>query len=193
MYLASDTGVWQGPLKMGSTGTLQNSQCILNMAGSSATASGNTLTLNLALTFTAGFSGAKNVYMEVANATHNSRWSAYGSWTVSSTVQSASPPEVVSVTPSSGSGLNQTFAFAFSDGNGAADIVTAQIDISSTLSVSGACYLYYPRGLNEMYLARSAEDGKRGYSSEQPVHPQRGSLVGSDVRKHVDFESGSDV
>jgi hypothetical protein len=34
MYLASDTGVWQGPLKMGSTGTLQNSQCTLNMAGS---------------------------------------------------------------------------------------------------------------------------------------------------------------
>ena len=153
MYLASDTGVWQGPLPIGNAGTLQNSQCTLNVGASSASTSGNTLTLNLALSFTAAFAGAKNVYMEVENATHDSGWSQFGSWTVASGVQSASPPTPVSVTPNTGSGLSQTFAFVFTDGNGAADITTAQIDISATLAVSGACYLYYPRGLNELYLA----------------------------------------
>jgi hypothetical protein len=44
--------------------------------------SGNTLTLNLALSFTAAFAGAKNVYMEVENATHDSGWSPHGAWTV---------------------------------------------------------------------------------------------------------------
>jgi hypothetical protein len=61
---------------------LQNSQCTLNVGASSASMSGNTLTLNLALSFTAAFAGAKNVYMEVENATHDSGWSPHGAWTV---------------------------------------------------------------------------------------------------------------
>ena len=48
----------------------------MNAGTSSASASGDTLTLNLALTFKAGFAGAKNVYMEVENASHDSGWSA---------------------------------------------------------------------------------------------------------------------
>jgi hypothetical protein len=42
---------------LSSGGILQNSQCILNTVGSSASAGGNTLTLNLAITFHAGFAG----------------------------------------------------------------------------------------------------------------------------------------
>jgi hypothetical protein len=153
IYLASDAGVWQGPLALGSTGTLENSQCAVNVGASSASMSGNTLTLNLALSFTAAFAGTKNVYMEVENATHDSGWTQFGAWTVASSVQSASPPAPVSVSPNTGTGSSQTFTFTYTDSNGGADITSAQIDISPTLSVSGACYLYYPRGLNEIYLA----------------------------------------
>jgi hypothetical protein len=156
IYLASDAGVWQGPLALGRTGTLENSQCTVNAGASSASMSGNTLTLNLALSFTAGFAGTKNVYMEVENATHDSGWTQFGTWTVASSVQSSSPPAAVSVSPNSGSGSSGTFTFTYSDSNGATDISSAQIDIASTLSVSGACYLYYPRGLNEIYLASDA-------------------------------------
>jgi hypothetical protein len=156
IYLASDAGVWQGPLPLGSSGTLENSQCTVNAGASSASMSGNTLTLNLALSFTAGFAGTKNVYMEVENATHDSGWTQFGTWTVASSVQSSSPPAAVSVSPNSGSGSSGTFTFTYSDSNGATDISSAQIDIASTLSVSGACYLYYPRGLNEIYLASDA-------------------------------------
>jgi hypothetical protein len=153
LYLATDAGAWQGPLTIGSAGTLQNSQCTVNAGASSVLASGNTLTLSLALTFTAGFTGAKNVYMEVQNVTQNSGWSAHGTWTVSSSGESASPPEPVSVTPNTGSGLSDTFAFVFSDGNGATDIVSTQMDIGATLSATGACYFYYGRGANALYLA----------------------------------------
>ena len=46
------------------SGTQQNSQCTLDGAGSSVVLSGQTLTLNLALTFLPAFSGTKNIYMQ---------------------------------------------------------------------------------------------------------------------------------
>jgi hypothetical protein len=82
LYLANDAGAWQGPLIIGKGKTLENSQCTVHVASSSARISGNTLTLNLPLTFSAGFAGTKNVYMDVANATHSSGWSFEGTWTV---------------------------------------------------------------------------------------------------------------
>jgi hypothetical protein len=156
LYLANNAGAWQGPLTVGSAGTLQNSQCTVNAGTSSVSASGNTLTLSLALTFTAAFFGAKNIYMEEQNATEHSGWSAQGAWTAASGGESASPPIPVSVAPSTGSGSSQTFAFAFSDPNGAADISSAQLDIGATLSATRACYLYYSRGANAIYLANNA-------------------------------------
>ena len=69
IYLANDAGAWPGYLIVGSTGTMQNSQCVVNAGASSVTVSGNNLTLNLALSFPSAFAGAKNIYMEVQNAT----------------------------------------------------------------------------------------------------------------------------
>ncbi len=82
IYLASDTGVWQGPIPVGVSGTLQNSQCTVNAGASSATASGNNLTVSLALSFTSAFAGAKKVYAEVENATVDAGWVQLGAWTV---------------------------------------------------------------------------------------------------------------
>jgi hypothetical protein len=156
IYLATDAGAWQGPLAIGSAGTMQNSQCTVDAGASSVSTSGNTLILNLALSFQAGFAGAKNVYMEVRNATQDSGWSVHGTWTVASSGGSASPPTPVSVTPNTGSGMSETFVFVFSDGNGATDIASAQIDIGSKLSATGSCYFYYARGRNAIYLASDA-------------------------------------
>jgi len=82
IYLADNAGNWQGPLTIGSHGTLSNSQCSLNAGTSSMSASGNTLTLNLVVTFEPAFAGAKNIYMAVLNPTLNSGWSKKGAWTV---------------------------------------------------------------------------------------------------------------
>jgi hypothetical protein len=157
IFLASDTGAWQGPLTMGVTGTLQNSQCVINAGASSASASGNNLTVNVAVSFTAAYAGAKNIYMEVENAKVDAGWVLRGAWTAGgSSGNSATPPSAVSVTPNNGNSSAQTFAFAFSDPNGAADIASTQIDISATLVVNNACYLYFVRSLNAVYLASDA-------------------------------------
>jgi hypothetical protein len=116
--------------------------------------SGNTLTLNLALTFASGFAGAKNIYMDVKNATQDSGWSQKGAWTVPGTPAPTLAP--VSVTPSSGSGASQTFAFTFSDANGASDIVTAYLDVNASLVPNNACYLSFTRSSNVVSLASDA-------------------------------------
>jgi large repetitive protein len=66
-----------------SSNSLQNSQCTINAAGSSVSAGGNTLTLNLAITFAQGFAGNRVFYLAARNnSTGNSGWQAVGSVTV---------------------------------------------------------------------------------------------------------------
>ncbi len=153
LYLANNAGALQSGLQVGATGTLQNSQCSVNVGASSVTLSGTTLTLNLAVSFTVAFAGSKNIYMYVQNATVGSSLTREGTWTV----PGASGPVPVSVTPSSGSGASQTFAFVFSDPAGAADINSAQIVINSSLATANSCFFYlYASGSNILYLANNA-------------------------------------
>lgn len=63
------------------------------------------------------------------------------------------PPAAVSVTPSSGSGAVQSFAFAFSDPGGAANIVSAMMDINASLAAGSACYFYFVQKTHAIYLA----------------------------------------
>jgi len=67
--LLSDSGTYfVGSVTPGQTSTLQNSQCTLNGNGSSVTPSGNSLTINVALTFTGAFGGAKNIYLNAQDS-----------------------------------------------------------------------------------------------------------------------------
>ena len=153
IYLASDAGtVWQGPVTLGTSGTLQNSQCTLSGAGSSLSGSGTTLTLNVALTFKGAFSGSRNIYMEVANATGDSGWQQRGTWTVPASLL----PSTVSVSPSSGSGKIQTFAFSFSDPSGYASIVSTQMLFNTSFATPNGCFLYFNRANNSIYLTNDA-------------------------------------
>jgi hypothetical protein len=71
------------PIAVPSSGALSNSQCTINAEGSSVSASGNTLTLNLAITFNSGFAGNRVFYLAARNnSTGNSGWQAVGSVTV---------------------------------------------------------------------------------------------------------------
>ena len=153
VYLANDAGTaWLSPVTLGQAGTLQNSQCSVNAAGSSSSASGNNLTLNLALTFLPAYSGARNIYM-LAYDGQSSGWQQKGAWTVSASAGTLAP---VSVTPASGSGGSQTFAFLYTDPNGGSSIYSASVVIGTTASGVGSCYLYYLRSANSLYLANDA-------------------------------------
>ncbi len=68
----------------------------------------------------------------------------------------ATGPTPVSVTPGSGSGVSRTFAFVFSDANGATDITSAQLDINAALTAKSACYFYFSRQTGAIYLANDA-------------------------------------
>jgi hypothetical protein len=87
LYLVDDAGdggyASGSPIALPSSGTLSNSQCTISAAGSSVSASGNTLTLNLATTFNSSFAGNRVFYLAARNGTGgNSGWQAVGSVTV---------------------------------------------------------------------------------------------------------------
>ena len=82
LYLANDAfTVWLGPVPLGMTGTLQNSQCSIDAGSSSAPGNNTNLTVNLAFSFNTVFGGTKNVYMDV-NDGLDSGLQQKGTWTV---------------------------------------------------------------------------------------------------------------
>jgi hypothetical protein len=143
-------GAPAGTITPGS-GSQQNSQCVLNGAGSSVSTSGNGLTLNLAISFQAAFAGSKTIYLQAANASGSSGWQSGGTWSVT-----VGPPTAVSVTPSSGSGSSQTFNFVFSSPQGYAALSMVRVIVNNAPIGSAACYfLYYP-GSNLVSLSSDA-------------------------------------
>ena len=137
LLLNDGATAWQGPITLPTAGTLANSQCTINGGSSSIALSGNNATVNLALSFSSGFGGAKNVYgYAQAAGGLNSGWTALGNWTVT-----AGPPQAVSVTPSTGTGSSNTFSFLYSDANGASDLGILQVVVNSSLSGYQGCYI----------------------------------------------------
>ncbi|HVP10943.1 MAG TPA: hypothetical protein VMV94_07105 [Phycisphaerae bacterium] len=153
VYLAGDDGTaWQGPIVPGRTGTLQNSQCLVDAGGSSVTGSGSSLTVTLALTFQPAFAGAKTIAAGVRDSYGNSTWQQLGSWTV----PAAGKPTAVSVTPNSGTGSAQTFSLIYSDPSGYTAINFTELLLNSTPGVPGGCLVFFYRPANTVYLADDA-------------------------------------
>lgn len=84
LYLASDDVSTWSPLDLGSAATVGNSQCSVSGAGSSRTASGNDLTVNIAVTFRPAFAGAKSIFLRAFDSSTglDSGYQSRGSWTV---------------------------------------------------------------------------------------------------------------
>jgi hypothetical protein len=66
------------------SGTVSNSQCTIAAAGSSASVSGNTLTLTLSLTFSTPFIGNRIFYLAARDVSqiNNTGWQALAAWSV---------------------------------------------------------------------------------------------------------------
>jgi hypothetical protein len=154
--LLNDAGTAWLTATAGAATTLQNSQCSLNAAATTAALNGNTLTLNPAMTFKPAYAGAKNIYMYAADVTGpNSGWQQRGTWTVPA---ASGIPAAVSATPSSGSVASQMFALQFSDTAGAANLQLLYVYFNATLAnpPSNACFLYYNVGTNQINLLNDA-------------------------------------
>ena len=81
LYLKNDAGTALSTgIAPGSSATVSNSQCTLSGTGSSYTTSGNSATLNVALTFTG--STSTNIYLYAGDKNNqNTGWIKEGSWT----------------------------------------------------------------------------------------------------------------
>ena len=173
LYLYNDAGSSAaGPLAPGSSGTLANSQCTLNGAGSSASGAGNTLTVAFSITFKPAFSSLQNVYGYAADSGGNvSGWQLLGTWT------GAAPPAPTanSVSPASGTGVSQTFTFKYSSVNGSGYLSTVYGLISGAINAAGGCFVYYVPATNALYLYNDA-----GSSAAGPLAPgSSGTLANS--------------
>uniref|UniRef100_Q02BA1 Uncharacterized protein n=1 Tax=Solibacter usitatus (strain Ellin6076) TaxID=234267 RepID=Q02BA1_SOLUE len=155
LYLINDAGTQWLPGTPGAAATLQNSQCSINLATTSAALVSNTLTLKLATTFKPAYASAKNIYMYGAAGATNSGWQTRGTWTATSGIVTVTAD---SVTPSSGSGSTQTFALQYSDTAGATTFSTAWAWFNATFSASAAnsCLVYYDRAASTLYLINDA-------------------------------------
>jgi hypothetical protein len=128
------------------SGTLSNSQCTINLATSSASTSGNNLTLRLSVTFDASFDGKKNIYMLArSNGGTSTGWQLRGSWTVPT--GPGGVPSAVSVSPRTGAGSSQTFSALYSASAGASDLDNVRIRFVPTSANGpegpGACTVQY--------------------------------------------------
>src|SRR5262249_51076247 len=112
LRLANDAGTLGGPITLGSAGSVANSQCSVNAAGSSVSGSGTPRPPTAALSFPSAFAGAKTNFVVVADSAGQSPgWQAMGTWTVTNNAA----PQTLSVNPASGSGSSHNFSYLFSD------------------------------------------------------------------------------
>jgi len=85
VLLVDDAGDAGGPfqsLSLPGSGTISNSQCSISGTGGSVNASGNSLTLTLAITFNSNFAGNRVFYLATRSSALNSGWQAAGTASV---------------------------------------------------------------------------------------------------------------
>jgi len=112
IYLLNDAGNAYLPgAPVGSSATLGNGQCSINVQQAGAAGSGNNLTVYVTVNFTAAYAGNKSIYMGAVDSSGaNSGWKVLGTWTVGSsggggggTCNPGAAPSVTICSPASGS------------------------------------------------------------------------------------------
>jgi probable HAF family extracellular repeat protein len=108
-----------------------NSQCILDLSQSSAARSGTDLMMTLHIIFKPTFVGPTTIDMRAnSNVGSTTGWQQRGTWTL---------PGIVSVSPSSGTGLSQTFTMHYWGPFGAPGLTEAEVRIAGYPFDFGTC------------------------------------------------------
>ena len=146
--LAYDNASGVSSLPIGSAGVLQNSRC--TVSANAVTASGLSVTVSVAITFSAAFDGAKNIYMFGSeNGLYTTGWVQMGTYTVAA----GGAPVATSASPSFGTGSSQLFTFTVSDQGGSSFLTGVSALISASSNSTNACYVLYDRTANTISLA----------------------------------------
>jgi uncharacterized repeat protein (TIGR01451 family) len=122
LSLGDDTGAgWIGNAQPGGSGTLQNSQCMLNLAGSTISQAGTSMSVNLSITFSGNWTGTKQLYLfgnDTANNEIDGQWVGY--WTVQAGTPSAALSVAKTHSGSFSQGQQGNFTIVISNNSGAA-------------------------------------------------------------------------
>jgi hypothetical protein len=170
LFLMNDAGtVWQGAIKPGAVGTLQNSQCVLDGATSSVVAAGNNLTVNFSVSFLPAFIGNKNIYLQALDTTNNlsSVWNLLGTWNLP-----IPTPAAVSVSPSAGTATSSVFQAVYSDVAGSVKVGDARLLINNAISFVRSCGVRYSQTTNQLFLMNDA-----GTVWQGPITPGAASTL----------------
>jgi hypothetical protein len=154
LFLLDDTAAQWLPGTVGTSTVLQNGQCAVNLASSSASLSGNDLILTLAMTFRPSFAGAKNAYLYATGASGSTpAWTPVGTWTIPAGTVTAN-----SATPNAGTGSTQTFGLSYSDAAGFSDLSAAWLWVTPNVNGSAAnsCLVYVDPATRTVNLLNDA-------------------------------------
>ncbi|HEU0122002.1 MAG TPA: FG-GAP-like repeat-containing protein [Bryobacteraceae bacterium] len=158
LYLFNDslTAV-SGPLVLGTSGTIQNSQCSVDgLTSALISGAGTDVTFNLGMSLRGGFaSSTQNIYIWVVDKGNSGTgWVKTGTW---GNAVSQQPPSVISATPSTTSGSPQTFNVLMRDLNGYTDINRVYFLVNSSTTIpTNTCHGFYQRSNGAFYLFNDA-------------------------------------
>lgn len=143
---------WSNTVIAGGSGSIGNSQCSLTASGSGSSGGGNFLDVSVALTFSAGFTGQRNLYGNVVMSLSGltSGYTQVGTWTVPA-VATPHTPTPSSLSPISSQGPEQTFTVVVDDPIGAETIAFVYFLIDRTVNGNSACMVTYTVG-NQLTL-----------------------------------------
>jgi hypothetical protein len=152
LYLANDAGDALLPaLELNGAGSVSNSQCTINGAGSSVSAAGHSLKLTLNMSFHSAFAGRKAWYLAARDSAENSSgWQASGTWAVPPVP--GTYPSVEPMAPARGRGASAEFTFRFRHHASWQNLSVVNMLLNDFLDGRHACYLAYARTNNTLYL-----------------------------------------
>lgn len=158
LYLYNnDYSVLQGPLTLGTSGTLSNNQCSVNgLTSSLVSGAGTDVVFNLGMSLLGSYAtSTQNIYIWAVDKEGNGTgWVQTGTW---GNAGAPVAPTFVSGTPSNPSGSPQTFALVARDGNGYSDISRMYFVVNTTATVpTNSCHGFYDRATGAFYLYNDA-------------------------------------
>jgi hypothetical protein len=133
--------------------SVSNSQCSVLASLSSATISGGSVTVRFFVAFSAAFKGSKQLYLSADSKewTDTNPPTEVGTYNVTASVSS------VFISPSSGSGSEQTFTAIYSDATSQIQSVFLNLKSSGNNTLAAnACKLRYDFGSTNIFLVNDA-------------------------------------
>ncbi|MDD5438758.1 MAG: NosD domain-containing protein [Candidatus Omnitrophica bacterium] len=181
---------WLGGVRPGSATVLDNGCVKLVCSGTTVAGSGAVMTVRWTVIFREPMSGKshKSYLWAVDRAGASSGWLQKGTWIVNR------PPAIKSISPVSGSSASSQqvyFNASYTDADGWQNFGYAYLMINTSISAAKACYVYYNRSSNLLYLMNDAGTSWQGGYAPGSANVMQNSSVTVDCAKTAVTGSGT--